>query len=208
MKKISVSGKSIGEAVEAGLKQLNTTEDRVRISVLEEPAKGLFGLIGSKEATIEMELIPDAVEESKQFLQRLLQAMGVEASVDVEQDEETTVLQISGPELGKVIGRRGQTLDALQYLVSIVGNRFSNERFRIILDAENFRSRRKATLEQLAERLANKVRKTRREVMLEPMSPQDRKVIHSILQHAADVVTYSKGNEPNRRIVIDIKRDA
>lgn len=207
MKKITVSGKTIDDAVQSGLKQLNTTEEHVKVTVLVEPSRGLFGLFGSKEASVEMELVPDAMDEAIQFLKKILQAMNVEATINIEKDTDSTILHINGPELGTVIGRRGQTLDALQYLVSIVGNRFTDQRLRITLDAENFRKRRKATLKQLAERLANKVVKTKREVVLEPMSPQDRKIIHYVLQNKTDVITYSKGNEPNRRIVIDLKRD-
>lgn len=207
MKKITVSGKTIDDAVQSGLMQLNTTEEHVKVTVLVEPSRGLFGLFGSKEASVEMELVPDAMDEAIQFLKKILQAMNVEATINIEKDTDSTILHINGPELGTVIGRRGQTLDALQYLVSIVGNRFTDQRLRITLDAENFRKRRKATLKQLAERLANKVVKTKREVVLEPMSPQDRKIIHYVLQNKTDVITYSKGNEPNRRIVIDLKRD-
>jgi spoIIIJ-associated protein len=131
--------------------------------------------------------------------------MGLEVTVDVQHAKDVTTLHIFGPDLGLIIGRRGQTLDALQYLANIIANRYSDSFIRIVLDAENFRERRKKTLEDLADRLAGRVIRSRKEVVLEPMSPQERKVIHSRLQDHPQVKTYSKGEEPNRRIVITLK---
>jgi len=205
MKKITVTGKSIEEAVKAGLEQLNVTEDRVHIHVLEQPSKGLFNLFGVKEAKVELELNTDALGETEQFLSQIFQLMHMDVTIEKQEDEEAVTLNLSGSELGILIGRRGQTLDALQYLVNIIANRYSDKRLRLILDAENFRSRRRKTLEQLALRLADRVTKTNKEVILEPMSALERKVIHSFLQDHPKVKTYSKGDEPNRRIVILLK---
>ncbi|WP_270167027.1 RNA-binding cell elongation regulator Jag/EloR [Paenibacillus sp. SYP-B4298] len=206
MKKMTASGKTVNEAVQKGLTQWQVSEDRVRITVLEHPTKGLFGWIGAKEAKVELELIPDAAEETEQFFLDVAQAMGLSVTIERRQTREGWVYELSGGEdLGMLIGRRGQTLDALQYLANIVANRYSDSHTRIVLDAENFRERRRKTLEELAERLAARVIRSRKEVVLEPMSPSERKVIHSKLQNHAKVRTFSKGDEPYRRVVISVK---
>lgn len=205
MKKLQVSGKSVEEAVRNGLSELGVGEDRVKVTVLEQPSKGLFGLIGAKEARVELELLPDGIEEAISFLGEVAAAMGLNVTVDREEEAEAVRLNVQGSELGLLIGRRGQTLDSLQYLVNIVANRHSDRHLRIILDAEQFRERRRLTLEALADRMAMKAVKTGREVVLEPMTSHERKIIHTRLQGRTDVNTYSQGNEPNRRIVIALK---
>ena len=202
MKKIVVTGKSIADAVNKGIVQWNTTEDRVKIQVLEQPSKGLFGIIGTKDAKVELELIPDAMEEAIHFLQEVFGTMNLQVRIEQKTEKDSVELHLYGSELGMLIGRRGQTLDALQYLVNIVANRYSSTHLRIVLDAEQFRERRKKTLEDLAARLADRVIRTKKEVVLEPMSPQERKVIHAKLQDHPKVRTFSRGEEPNRRIVI------
>ncbi|WP_424769347.1 RNA-binding cell elongation regulator Jag/EloR [Paenibacillus sp. sgz302251] len=207
MKKIVASGKTIEDAVRNGLTQLQVTEDRVKTVVLEQPAKGFFGLFGTKDAKVELELIPDAMQEAEHFLREVAGTMGLQVNIDRKQTREGTLLAVSGSgDLGMLIGRRGQTLDALQYLVNIVANRYSDNHLRIVLDAEDFRERRRKTLEDLSERLAGRVIRTRKEVVLEPMSPHERKVIHSQLQNHPRVKTFSKGDEPNRRVVIALRQ--
>lgn len=206
MRKIVASGKTIEEAVRNGLQQLQTTEDRVMTVVLEQPSKGLFGLIGVKEAKVELELLPDASDKAEQFIIEVAGTMGLKVNVTRSETKEGLLFVIQGEgDLGQMIGRRGQTLDALQYLTTIVANRYSDKPIRIVLDAEGFRERRLKTLEELSERLAGRVVKTGKEVMLEPMSSQERKIIHSQLQHHPYVRTFSQGDEPNRRIVIALQ---
>ncbi|WP_314590220.1 RNA-binding cell elongation regulator Jag/EloR [Paenibacillus terrigena] len=229
MRTVVASGKSIEDAVKNGLTQLNTTEDRVSITVLEQPSKGLFGLIGTRAAKVELTLLPEpeaatilavqavepvAVEEKDdtfpvreaiRFIQEVASTMDLEIEVEHTQDREGHVLNITGSNLGLLIGRRGQTLDALQYLTNIVVNRYSKNHLRVVLDAESFRDRRRKTLEDLADRLAGRVIRTRKEVVLEPMSPQERKMIHAKLQNHPKVKTFSKGEEPNRRVIITLK---
>lgn len=206
MKKIVASGKTIDDAVRSGLTQWQVTEDRVKIVVLEQPSKGLFGLIGVKEAKVELELIPDALEEAEKFLLDVAKTMGLSIRIDRKETKDGVQLSVTGEgELGMLIGRRGGTLDALQYLINIVANRYSNSHLRIVLDAEDFRERRRKTLEELSDRLAGRVIRTRKEVVLEPMTPLERKVIHSQLQNHPKVRTFSKGDEPNRRVVIALK---
>ncbi|WP_379137636.1 RNA-binding cell elongation regulator Jag/EloR [Paenibacillus sp. sgz500958] len=147
----------------------------------------------------------EAYQEAITFLVDVAKSMGLIVEVEIVHTKEITTLQISGPDLGLLIGRRGQTLDALQYLANIVANRYSDSFIRLVLDAENFRERRKKTLEELADRLAGRVVRTRKEVVLEPMSPQERKIIHSRLQDHRYVNTLSKGEDPNRRVVITLK---
>lgn len=205
MKKVLVAGKTVEDAVKTGLEQLGTTEDRVSIEVVEQPNKGLFGLLGAREAKVELELLPMPKESTRDFLAQVLLAMGLDVAIEEKETKDGTLFHINGNDLGILIGRRGQTLDALQYLTNIVANKSSDEFMRVVLDAENFRERRKQTLTKLSERLADKVIRTKRDVILEPMSPQDRKIIHSELQEHPTVRTYSKGNEPNRRVVITLK---
>lgn len=235
MNKIVTSGKTVEEAVKQGLAKLGTTEDKVAVNVLEQPSKGFLGLIGVKDAKVELTLLEETpseplqgsrsshtvpaaaledevrdernpYEEAASFVRDVGENMGLQVNVEIEHKKDNTVLNISGNDLGLLIGRRGQTLDALQYLANIIANRYSDSFVRIVLDAENFRERRRKTLEDLAVRLAGRVVRTRKELALEPMSPQERKVIHSKLQDHPEVKTYSKGEEPNRRVVIALKQ--
>ncbi|MDO3413224.1 RNA-binding cell elongation regulator Jag/EloR [Saccharibacillus sp. CPCC 101409] len=143
--------------------------------------------------------------EAADFIRDVASAMGLDVQIDVRKNRDGGMLDISGPELGMLIGRRGQTLDALQLLASVVANRSSDKFVRLTLDAENFRRRRAKTLEELADRLAERVVRTRKEVVLEPMPPQERKVIHARLQNHPRVETGSRGEEPNRRVTITLK---
>jgi len=175
MTKVLASGKTIEDAVRNGLTQLQVTEDRVKVVVIEQPAKGFLGLIGSKDAKVELELIPDPKEEAERFIRDVAQAMGLDVQLAWTETKDNLLLSIScNGDLGMLIGRRGQTLDSLQYLVTIVANRYSDNHIRIVLDAENFRERRRKTLEDLSERLAGRVVRTRKEVVLEPMVPHER----------------------------------
>ncbi|CAM3631211.1 RNA-binding cell elongation regulator Jag/EloR [Marinicrinis lubricantis] len=205
MKTMTVSGKTIEEAIRSGLSRWNVSEDRVKVQVLEHPSKGLFGFIGSKEAKVQLELLPDPIEEALQFVQDIIRSISLHVQVVREERGGQTVLHLTGPELGILIGRRGQTLDSLQYLVNIVANRYSDKHLRIVVDAEHFRERRTQTLIELSQRLADKVIRTGRDVVLEPMTPQERRIIHTHLQNHPQVRTFSKGEEPNRRIVITLK---
>ncbi|PZD96627.1 protein jag [Paenibacillus sambharensis] len=206
MKKIVASGKTIEEAVRNGLAELQVTEERVNVTVIEQPSRGLFGLIGTREAKVELELLPEPVDpvvETEQFLHEVAEAMGLQVDINRQTNREGVQLAISGTgDIGMLIGRRGQTLDALQYLANIVANRHSDSFVRIVLDAEDFRERRRKTLVELSDRLAGRVIRSKQEVVLEPMTAQDRKIIHYQLQNHPKVKTYSKGDEPNRRIVI------
>ncbi|RRJ63001.1 protein jag [Paenibacillus oralis] len=193
---------------------IGVKEAKVELTLLEEPdsvpsPQGSAPeppMSSSAEAEESHQGNKDPYEEAASFVRDVGKNMGLDLNVETIHGKDNTVLNISGHDLGLLIGRRGQTLDALQYLVNIIANRYSDSFIRIVLDAENFRERRKKTLEDLAVRLAGRVVRTRKEVTLEPMSPQERKVIHSKLQDHPEVKTYSKGEEPNRRVVITLKQ--
>lgn len=202
MKKLLASGKSVEEAIQSGLAQMGVAKDRVNVTVLEQPSKGLFGLIGARDAKVELTLQPDGIEEAIEFLREVSAAMELSVSVERVDESDAVKINLTGADLGLLIGRRGQTLDSLQYLANIVANRHSSRHLRIVLDAEQFRERRRQTLEALSDRMATRVIRSRKEIMLEPMTSQERKIIHAWLQTHPDVRTYSQGDEPNRRIVI------
>jgi spoIIIJ-associated protein len=206
MNKITVTGKTVEEAIETGLSKLQVSKDRVEVVILEQPSKGLFGLLGSKEAKVELTVKPDAVDEAVEFLHEIAASMKLDIHIERQETSDGIILQLSSKDdIGVLIGRRGQTLDALQYLVNVASHRSGNLQTRIILDAENFRERRRKTLEELAARLADKAVRSKREVVLEPMPSHERKIIHTYLQDHPQVRSFSKGEEPNRRIVIGLK---
>ncbi|WP_216831627.1 RNA-binding cell elongation regulator Jag/EloR [Alkalihalobacterium elongatum] len=203
MKKVTASGKTVEEAIEKALVELNTTREEVEVQVIEQPQKGLFGLFGGKPALVEVEKKPDSIEEAMNFLNVLFEKMGVQVDIVVKPENRETVFDLQGEHIGTLIGRRGQTLDSLQYLVNLVANRNSDGYLRIRLDAENYRERRKQSLEQLADRLANKAIQTKKTVKLEPMQAHERKIIHTALQNINGIATHSEGQEPKRYIVIN-----
>ncbi|GGE06094.1 DNA-binding protein [Marinithermofilum abyssi] len=206
MKKVIVTAKSVDAAVEEALSRLSATWDQVRISVLEEPSKGFLGLFGAKDAKVEVELVRTPLDDARQFLRDVTHAMGVNVELEAVEKQDHVRLQFSGQQLGMLIGRRGQTLDALQYLTNIVANKHHQEYTRFVLDAEGYRDRRKSTLQDLADRIAKQVLRTGKPVTLDPMNPMERKVIHTQIQRYDRLVTYSQGDEPQRRVVVSLKK--
>ena len=206
---IEVTGKDIEEAKKLALSQLDLPQERVIFEVLEEPSKGFFGLIGAKVAKIratEKELTP--LEKGQEFLKKILKSMHKDIQIECIEEDINYKFNLIGDDLGVLIGKHGQTLDSLQYLTNMAANKnVTGARVRIVLDVENYRKRREETLCQLAERLANKARKYRTKVVLEPMNRHERKIIHMALQDYADIITYSDGVEPHRKIVVDIKHN-
>ena len=207
MKTIEMTGKTVDEALKNALRELNLTEDKVEFEVLEEGNKGLFNLIGSKPAKIKVTVKRDPALECKNFLTNVLSSMGVTADIEVREEKETIFINLSGPKMGLVIGYRGETLDSLQYLVSLVVNKNHDVPYKkVVLDTESYRSKREETLKRVAQKTAYKVKKTGRPYKLEPMNPYERRIIHSALQNYNDISTYSEGEEPFRRIVVSLKR--
>lgn len=207
MKTIEIIGKTVDEALKNALRELNTTEDKVEVDILDEGNKGLFNFIGSKPAKIRVTMKKNVVDETKTFLSDVLNSMGVKAEVEVKEEKDAIFINLSGDKMGLVIGYRGETLDSLQYLVSLVINKNHEVPYkRVVLDTENYRSKREETLKRVAQKTAYKVKKTGRPYKLEPMNPYERRIIHSALQDYTDINTYSEGEEPFRRIVISLKK--
>ncbi len=208
MKTVEVSAKNIDDAVADALSQLEATREQVTIDVLEEGSKGFLGLLGARDAKVRVtlrDLVAEKAERAKEFLLQLLARMDVTATVDVAVKDDTIELEMNGPNMGLVIGRRGATLDSLQYLVSLYANK-DGDWNRILLDAEGYRDRRSETLRRLARKVGDKVKKTGRRTVLEPMGPHERRIIHMALQNESRVATHSEGNEPYRRVVVTAKR--
>lgn len=205
MKVIEKTGRTPDEAVAAALKELGVEKDRAIIEVLEEGSKGLFGLLGSRLARVRVTVKDDPVDVAYNFLQGVLKQLGLQVRIEVFRRPEKTTFQIHGANVGLLIGRRGQTLDSLQYLTSLVANKVADEHLRIIVDVENYREKRAQALQKLALHLAEKVRKTKQKVVLEPMNPQERRVIHTALQGMPDIHTYSEGEDPYRKVIITYK---
>jgi spoIIIJ-associated protein len=205
MKSIITTGKTIEDAILAAAIQLAVQRDKLEIEVLEEPVKGLFGVFGGKDAKIKALVKQSMGDIAREFLTNLFDRMNLEAKVDVSETDDTITINVSGPKMGILIGHRGETLDAVQYLTSLAVNRESEKYKRVVIDTENYRSKREETLVKLAKRLAHKVHKTRKKVVLEPMNPFERRVIHATLQKDPHVVTHSEGEEPYRKVVITLK---
>ena len=198
-------GKTEQEAIESALKELGATRDEVEIEILEESSRGLFGLIGGKQARVKVTKKYNYGEEAKNFITKIFDKMNVQVDIEVEEDDDNVRIDLRGENMGLLIGHRGETLDSLQYLTSLVVNKGKENYKRILLDTENYRQKRKKALERLAKRLAQKVKRTGRRVVLEPMNPYERRILHSTLQDHPHVVTYSEGEEPYRKVVITLK---
>ncbi len=206
-KSVIKSAKTVSAAVELALQELGLSENQVNVEILEEGSRGLFGL-GSKDATVKVTSKLDLESRARDFLNDVFFAMGLKVAIEITRTDKTMNIDLSGENMGIIIGKRGDTLDALEHLTSLCVNRGDGEYTKVILDTENYREKRHATLVKLANNLARSVVKNRRKVTLEPMSSNERRIIHSTLQNNPDVDTYSVGEEPNRRIVIALKKKA
>jgi spoIIIJ-associated protein len=198
---VTVAGKTVEDAIRLALEQLETTEDRLTIDVIEEGKKGFLGF-GTKEAVIKATLNKDPIEEAILFLKEVTSKMGVPVTITQSVKQQYVYLNLSGDKIALLIGKRGVTLNALQNLTNLVANRYSKQYVRVILDAENYREKRKQSLELLAEKLASNAVRYKKKVYLEPMPAMERKVIHTALQNRKDIETTSEGVDPNRRVVI------
>lgn len=207
MKTLEITGKNISDAIENALKELQVNKDDIEYEVIEEGSRGLFNLIGSKPAKIIVKVKRDYIKQIKTFLSGILERMGVESKVDIKEEQDVININLSGPDMGIVIGYRGETLDSIQYLASLVVNKEHDIPYKkVILDVENYRKKREETLINVAKKSAYKVRKNKRQYKLEPMSPYERRLIHATLQNEDDIITFSEGKDPYRKVVIDIKR--
>ena len=205
---VEKTGKTVDDAVLAALIELGADKDDVEIEVIEEGAKGLFGLVGGRQARVRVTVKESRLDRAREFVEQIINLLGVDADVKIESQGEYSVLQVEGRHLGILIGRRGETLDALQYLANLAANRgrdSDESRVRVILDAEGYRKRRENTLRSLAHRLAERVKREKRRAVLEPMSPLERRIIHTALQDDEAIETFSEGDEPFRRVVVAFK---
>ncbi len=230
MMMVEKTAKTVEEAVQSALEELETEKDNVDIEILEQPTKGIFGILGSKNAKVRVTLKEKKTaeksvkkeienkeiriteytlekERARKFLREVLEAMDIKAEIRVKDINESLYINLSGPKMGMIIGRRGQTLDSLQYLASLVVNK-DKERdsfVKVILDTEDYRRKREETLQRLARRLADRARKTGKNIELEPMNPYERRIIHSTLQEVEGITTFSEGEEPYRKVIISNK---
>lgn len=206
MKNIIMSARTVEEALKNALKELNVTEDKVEYEVLEEGNKGFLG-IGAKPAKVSVTVKRDYVNEARTFLKNVLDTMDIKAEITINEEDDVINITLSGDKMGVIIGYRGETLDSLQYLTSLVVNKQHDIPYkRIVLDTENYRNKREETLRRLADKTAYKVKKSGKPFKLEPMNPYERRIIHAALQGDSSIHTYSEGEEPYRRIVIEKKR--
>lgn len=203
------SAKTADEALTEALIQMETTSDQIDYEVIEEEKSGILGLF-SKPAVIRVRKKESVIDTVRNFLTKTFEAMNLVVDIDINYDENTSTLNIElkGEEMGMLIGKRGQTLDSLQYLTSLVANKKKEENYiKVKIDTENYRQRRKETIENLARNVASKVKKTGRTAFLEPMNPYERRIIHSELQNDKYVDTHSEGDEPHRKVVVTLNKE-
>ena len=207
MEFIEVSAKTVDDAITEASIKLGTTSDKIEVEVIEKGSTGFLG-IKSKPAIIRARKKNDTVDNIREFLENVFSAMNMEVTIDIKKAEDDKVyeVELSGKEMGLLIGKRGQTLDSLQYLTNLAVNKHSDGYIKVKLDTEYYRQRRKDTLENLAKNIAYKVKRTKRPVSLEPMNPFERRVIHSALQGDRYVETHSEGEEPFRHVVVTLKK--
>lgn len=205
MKTVEYTGKSVEEALENALAQLGVSKERVEYTITDEGSRGFLNLIGVKPAKIKVTLKKNSIEEGKLFLDDILVKMGITSEIVINEKKDIVDINIVSEDVGAIIGYRGETLDAIQYLTSLVINKNRDESYkRVMLDAGDYRSKRAETLKKLALKMAYKVKKYGRPLKFEPMNPYERRIIHSVLQSDKTISTYSEGKEPFRRVVVEM----
>jgi len=208
VKSIELTGKTIDEAVEQALINLGVPINQAEVEILEEPVKGILGFIGTKPAKVRVSVIENVEHKAINFLNNIAGTMSLDLDIKTSEKKDFLNINLEGADLGILIGRRGETLDALQFLVNLSANKNQPNRKKIILDIEGYRNRRTETLYKLATKLANKAKQRGRSVVLEPMSSQERRIIHTALQGRDDIYTFSEGDDPYRKIVISPKKNS
>lgn len=201
MRQVTVSAKTVESAVDDALRQLQIGRDRADVIVKVAPSKGFFGF-GARDAVVDVSIIEDPVGDAERFLREMFVAMRLSVRIASDVKGQDVTFSLHGDKVGLLIGKHGQTLDAIQHLVNAIGNKYADKTYRFIVDAEGYRERRRQALTYMATKMAEKAIATGREVRLEPMSAVERKIIHVTLQNRQDVKTESRGTEPARAIVI------
>lgn len=202
MREVTATGQTVDEAVQSALEQLNTSRDQVQVDIIDEGKKGILGIFGAKRAIVKVRLAKNPIQEAEKFVKNVVKNMNVDAELTTTIENNHITFDLTGEKIALLIGKRGQTLNALQYLTHLVVNKEGNQYYTVTLDAEGYRGRRKETLEGLALRMADKAKRINKKVALEPMPAYERKIIHSVLQDKKDISTYSDGVEPHRHVVI------
>lgn len=208
MKNVTIERTTVEEAVKAALAELEAEREEVEIEVISEPSKGLFGLIGSKNAKVKVTITNGPEERTKKFFDVLLKKMDIRADYEVDFSDNVLkidIVKINEDDKGIIIGKRGKNLDEIQFLLNLIVNKGRQNYVRVIFNVEDYRAKREETLKKLANKMADKCRYYKHKVRLEPMNPYERRIIHSTLQDATDIITYSEGEEPYRKVVIDLK---
>lgn len=206
MRGIEQEGTTIEEAVRLAAERLGLPIDRLKIKVLDEGSKGILG-IGGRKARIWVEPISDLADKAREILKGILVRMGIDVDMKVYEEEGGVRIELEDSCGGVLIGRHGQTLNSLQYILTRVLNKEGEERIRVTIDVENYRERRRRILEGIARKMARRVKETGKEVILEPMNPYERRIIHMALKDMEEVRTYSLGNGLFRRVVISPRRE-
>lgn len=205
---IEVSAKTVDDAITESLVKLGTTSDKIEYEVIEKGSSGFLG-IGSRPTIIKVRKKSEIEDYVYDFLHSVFQAMEMDVEILINKSEDGKIVdvELQGEEMGVLIGKRGQTLDSLQYLTNLAVGKQVEEYVKVKIDTEDYRKRRRDTLENLAKNIAYKVKRTKRPVSLEPMNPFERRVIHSALQNDRYVSTHSEGEEPYRHVVVTLKRN-
>ncbi|PJI08362.1 MULTISPECIES: RNA-binding cell elongation regulator Jag/EloR [Clostridium] len=208
MKSVETIGKTVEDAIEKALNDLQTTKENVKVEVIDEGSKGILNIIGKREAKVKVTLKKDYVSEARNFLKKVFDDMNLDIEIKIREVDNNLFINLYGKNIGLLIGYRGETLDSLQYLVNLVVNKDHEEGKykRVVLDTENYRAKREETLKRLAFKIAKRVKEEQRHFKLEPMNPYERRIIHSALQNDKYVKTYSEGEEPHRRVVVELKK--
>lgn len=207
MEFIEISAKTVDDAITEAVIRLGTTHDKIEYEVIEKGSAGFLG-IARKDAVIKVRKKNDTLDNIRDFLDKIFAAMNLTVEIMIEKEENSNIVnvELKGNDMGVLIGKRGQTLDSLQYLTNLAVNKNTEEYVKVKIDTEDYRKRRKETLENLAKNIAYKVKRTKRSVSLEPMNPFERRVIHSALQNDKFVTTHSEGEEPYRHVVVTLKK--
>ena len=207
-KKIEIKSKTKEEAIQTALLKLGVEEKDIEVNVIQNPSKGFLGLIGAKEGIYQITVIKkEEIEIAKEFIENILIKSKINAKVNAIQEDNLIKISIEGKEATCLIGRRGETLDAVQFLTGLALNKINKDsHMRVLVDIENYRSKREESLVRYARKVAREVAKTRRTKKLDYMNPYERRIVHSALQNDKYVITYSEGTDPYRRLVIEYKR--
>ena len=207
-KKIEIKSKTKEEAIQTALLKLGVEEKDIEVNVIQNPSKGFLGLIGAKDGIYEITVIKkEEIEIAKEFIENILIKSKINAKVNAIQEDNLIKISIEGKEATCLTGRRGETLDAVQFLTGLALNKINKDsHMRVLVDIENYRSKREESLVRYARKVAREVAKTRRTKKLDYMNPYERRIVHSALQNDKYVITYSEGTDPYRRLVIEYKR--